>query len=97
MHPVPASATGHFSEGQVPPFLRSTFACVWVHRMPTAGAPPIIVMPDATMDLQWFDGRFRIAGPDKDPKIETLPAGITIIGFRFRPAAARGLARRAGA
>ena len=30
----------------------------------------------------------RIAGPDKDPKIETLPAGTTVIGFRFRPAAA---------
>jgi AraC-like DNA-binding protein len=53
-----------------------------------AGVPPIIVMPDATMDLQWINGRFRIAGPDKDPKLEILPAGTTVIGFRFRPAVA---------
>jgi AraC-like DNA-binding protein len=45
-------------------------------------------MPDATIDLQWIDGAFRVAGPDKDAKIETLPAGTTVIGFRFRPAAA---------
>jgi len=88
MYPVAALATGHFSEGPVPPFLRSTFACIWVHRMPEAEAPPIIVTPDATLDLQWINGRFRIAGPDKEPKIERLPAGTTVIGFRFRPAVA---------
>ena len=58
--------------------------------MPETGAPPIIVAPDGTIDLQWIDGRFRLAGPDKEPKIEVLPAGTTVIGFRFRPAVAAG-------
>jgi AraC-like DNA-binding protein len=85
---LPALATGKFFERPVRPFLRSTFTCVWVHQMPESGALPIIVMPDATIDLQWIEGGFRIAGPDKDPKIEALPAGATVIGFRFRPAVA---------
>ena len=85
---VPAMATGCFSEQPVAPVLRSIFACCWVHRIPTTGAPPVIVMPDGTIDLQWLDGTFRIAGPDKEPQIELLPAGSMVIGFRFLPAAA---------
>src|SRR5262245_17921342 len=88
MDAVPARATGTFYERPVAPFLRSVFAATWVHRMPAADTPPIIVTPDATIDLQWVDGRFRIAGPDKDPQVESLPAGATVIGFRFHPAAA---------
>ena len=88
MQAVPAQTTGHFDERPAAPFLRDNFAATWVHRLPEAGAPPIIVTPDGTIDLQWIDGRFRIAGPDRDPQVEIFPAGATIIGFRFRPAAA---------
>jgi AraC-like DNA-binding protein len=56
--------------------------------MPEASAPPVIVTPDGTIDLQWIDRTFRVAGPDKDPMIENLPAGMTVVGFRFQPAAA---------
>jgi AraC-like DNA-binding protein len=56
--------------------------------MPEASAPPVIVTPDGTIDLQWIDRTFRVAGPDKDPVIENLPAGTTVVGFRFQPAAA---------
>jgi AraC-like DNA-binding protein len=70
------------------PVLRGTFSSTWIHRMPEGSAPPVIVMPDGTIDLQWIDRTFRVAGPDKDPMIENLPAGTTIVGFRFRPAAA---------
>lgn len=56
--------------------------------MPEACAPPIIITPDGTIDLQWIDRTFRVAGPDKDPMIENLPVGTTIVGFRFQPAAA---------
>lgn len=86
--PVPARAAGYFGELPAPQFLRGTFSSTWIHRMPKAGAPPVIVTPDGTIDLQWIDRTFRVAGPDKDPMIENLPAGTTVVGFRFQPAAA---------
>jgi AraC-like DNA-binding protein len=58
--------------------------------MDDGDAPPIVITPDATIDLQWIDGRFRVAGPDKEPQIERPAAGATVIGFRFRPGAAAG-------
>ena len=64
---VSALAIGGFSERPVTPALRSSFACCWIHRLPATGTPPIIVTPDGTIDLQWLDGTFRIAGPDKEP------------------------------
>lgn len=88
MKAVPVLATGTFQERPAAPSLRGILATTWVHRMPETAAPPITVTPDGTIDLQWIDGRFRVAGPDKDPKTEILPAATTVIGFRFRPAAA---------
>jgi hypothetical protein len=49
---VPAQATGSLFERPVATPLQETFASVWVHRMPEAAAPPIIVAPDGTIDLQ---------------------------------------------
>jgi len=92
-----ALATGHFSERPTTPSLRDSFACIWVHRMPKTEAPPIVVIPDGTIDLQWIDGTFRIAGPDRDPTTEIVPAGATVIGFRFRPAAAAAWLREPAA
>lgn len=88
MKPVPAGATGRFQERAVAAGLQGSFAAIWIHQLPTEKAPPVIVAPDGTIDLQWIDGVLRVAGPDKDPKTEILPAGATVIGFRFRPAAA---------
>jgi AraC-like DNA-binding protein len=88
MKAAPAFTIGNFSERAVAPALADSFACVWVHQMPEAGAPPVIVAPDGTIDLQWIGETFRIAGPDKDPQIETVPAGSAVIGFRFRPGVA---------
>ncbi|HEV2503521.1 MAG TPA: AraC family transcriptional regulator [Mesorhizobium sp.] len=88
MQAVPAQATGYYHERPVAPLLRDWFSAVWAHQMPEAEAPPVIVTPDGTIDLQWIDGHFRIAGPDRDPQTETIPAGVTVIGFRFQPAAA---------
>jgi AraC-like DNA-binding protein len=86
--PVLAKATGSY-HCQVPSAqLRDSFASVWIHRMDAASAPPIIIMPDATIDLQWIGGTFRVAGPDRDPQTEILSAGEVVIGFRFHPAAA---------
>lgn len=88
MQPLPASAIGSFRERPVSPKLREFFSARWLHEMPQAPVPPIIVAPDGTIDLQWIDGVLRVAGPDKEPIAETVPAGATVIGFRFRPAAA---------
>ncbi|WP_217576711.1 helix-turn-helix domain-containing protein [Mesorhizobium sp. GbtcB19] len=90
MEPVLAQTTGFFRERPVRRGLSDAFSAVWVHRMDDRASPPIVITPDATIDLQWIDGRFRVAGPDKEPQIETPPAGAMIIGFRFRPGAASG-------
>lgn len=85
---APAATVGEFHERPVAPALGDVFACVWTHLMPQSGAPPVIVAPDGTIDLQWVDGALRIAGPDKEPQTEIIPAGGAIIGFRFHPGAA---------
>lgn len=90
MEPVLAQTTGFFRERPVAGGLAAAFCAVWVHRMDERAVPPIVITPDATIDLQWIDGRFRVAGPDKEPQIETPPAGAVIVGFRFRPGAAAG-------
>ena len=90
MEPVLAQTTGLFSERPVTGGLAAAFCAVWVHRMDERAVPPIVITPDATIDLQWIDGRFRVAGPDREPQIETPPAGTVIVGFRFRPGAAAG-------
>ncbi|AID29141.1 transcriptional regulator [Mesorhizobium sp. SEMIA 3007] len=90
MEAVLAQTTGFFQERPADRRLAATFASVWVHRMRDRDAPPVLITPDATIDLQWIDGRFRIAGPDREPQIETLPSGATIVGLRFRPGAAAG-------
>jgi len=90
MEAVLAQTTGFFGERPVAAGLSGVFSAVWVHRMAERHAPPIVITPDATIDLQWIDGRFRIAGPDKEPQIERLPAGAVIVGFRFRPGAVAG-------
>lgn len=88
MEAVLAQTTGFFQERPADRRLGAVFASVWIHRMQEQDAPPVVITPDATIDLQWIDGRFRVAGPDREPQIEILPSGATIVGFRFRPGAA---------
>ncbi|TIV90918.1 MAG: AraC family transcriptional regulator, partial [Mesorhizobium sp.] len=56
MEPVLAQTTGFFRERPVTPGLAGAFSVVWVHRLDDHAAPPIIITPDATIDLQWIDG-----------------------------------------
>jgi AraC-like DNA-binding protein len=83
-----AQAAGSYRERPVEGALRDHFACVWVHQLPRPDVQPVVVVPDGCIDLEWIDGALRIAGPDRAPKIERLAAGATVVGFRFRPAAA---------
>lgn len=85
---VPAAAAGCYYERPPAPPLRHIFACTWVHEMPRAGAPPVMITADGTIDLQWIDGQLRVAGPDRACQTEALPAGAIVIGFRFHPAVA---------
>lgn len=84
--PALAHVTGHYRERPVAKPLRRHFSQVWMNR--TSGPDSILVVPDGAIDLQWMDGRWRVAGPDRTPQAETLPAGTTVIGFRFQPGAA---------
>ncbi|WP_373046727.1 helix-turn-helix domain-containing protein [Vulgatibacter sp.] len=88
MKAVPAQAAGAFSMHPAPPGLEGVFSCTWIHRLPRESVPSLVVTPDATIDLQLVEGALRIAGPDTAPMTERLAAGATVVGFRFRPAAA---------
>lgn len=83
-----AQATGFYHEQQPAKPLQEFFLRTWVHRLPQTGIAPIVIVPDGCIDLQWIDGVFRVAGPDCEPQTETVAAGATVIGFRFKPAVA---------
>lgn len=83
-----ASAVGSFTALPVPETLRASFSAAWMHRMPADLAAPVVITPDATIDLQWIDGVLRIAGPDSAAHAEQLAPGSTVIGLRFRTAVA---------
>jgi AraC-like DNA-binding protein len=85
---VLAQAIGTYHEQPIGGPLRDHFVCAWVHRLPETKAPPVAVVPDGCIDLQWLAGAWRIAGPDREAVIETLAPGTTVVGFRFRPARA---------
>lgn len=62
--------------------LAGHFSAVWVHRVPPDNDQVVTVAPDGCIDLQWVDGRLRIAGPDREAVAKALTLGATIVGFR---------------
>ncbi|QRK10588.1 AraC family transcriptional regulator [Archangium violaceum] len=82
-----AQATGDYRQWPAIEPLQEVFAYTWVHRLPEASAP-VLVVPDGSIDLQFVDGSWRIAGPDCEPQVECVSAGATVVGFRFRPGCA---------
>lgn len=83
--PPLAIATGEFAAHPVSGPLANYFSAIWVHRVGNVGTSPVVIVPDATVDLQWIGGRLRLAGPDRNPMTEILAPDTTVIGFRFRP------------
>lgn len=79
-------AVGEYRERTPLASIRPHFVRTWIHRLPTCGEAPKVIVPDGFADLQWIDGALRIAGPDREAKIESIPAGATVVGLRFRPA-----------
>lgn len=85
--PILAAATGAYESRAPVAALRGHFSRAWRNTLPVSGAA-IAVVPDGCVDLEWIDGTLRVAGPDREVKCETLPAGATVIGFCFCAGAA---------
>lgn len=85
---VLARALGSYREFAPPEALHRHFSRVWVHVVAGADDEHLPVVPDGCVDLQWFNGQLRIAGPDSRVNLERVPEGATIVGFRFQPGAA---------
>jgi AraC-like DNA-binding protein len=83
-----AREAGIYREHAVRRPLRDHFACVWINRLSKSGGAPFVVIPDGAIDLQWVAGRWRVAGPDRQPMTEQLPADAVVVGFRFQPGSA---------
>jgi AraC-like DNA-binding protein len=77
-----------YTEWAAPARLRHAVACLWAQVTPDgAGDRAGLVLPDACTDLIWEPGRGAyVAGPDTGPVPTVMPAGLIIIGVRFRPA-----------
>jgi hypothetical protein len=90
--PVPAVLLGQSASvyAERPTFapLRRHFASTWFHRVPQDRPHSTLVVPDGCVDLLWARGSLRIAGPDREAKLEAIPAGTTVVGLRFQPGAA---------
>jgi len=77
-----------YREWGPPDSLSPALACLWVRVVPSEGAPPTLVLPDACIDLIWQQGRgAHVAGPDTGPVPTPLPPGTVLVGARFRPGA----------
>jgi AraC-like DNA-binding protein len=85
-----AQEAGIYREDAVSRPLRDHFSCVWTNRLSKSHGMPFVVVPDGAVDLQWIDGRWRVAGPDRQPMIEQLPAQAVVVGFRFQPGSSSG-------
>ncbi len=86
--PILSQAAGGYSERAPRASLRSHFVCAWRHEIAAGRDRTLSVPPDGCIDLQWVNGALRIAGPDREPNIEHLPAGSTVFGMRFQAGSA---------
>jgi hypothetical protein len=80
-----AQQAGIYRERAVSHPLRDHFSCVWINRLTKSNGKLFVVVPDGTIDLKWIGGRYRVAGPDRQPMIEQFPARTVVVGLRFQP------------
>lgn len=86
--PLLGQAIGAYRERAARPELQPHFAGVWFHAVHPDMQGRSAILPDGCADLLWVDGALRIAGPDRQAKIESVPPGKTVIGLRLQPGAA---------
>ncbi|WP_245463233.1 hypothetical protein [Mesorhizobium sp. M2A.F.Ca.ET.043.02.1.1] len=75
MEPVLAQTTGFFRERPAAGVLADAFSAVWVHRMDERAVPPIVITPDATIDLQWIDAASVSPARTRSRRSSSLPLG----------------------
>ena len=68
--------------------LRCHLRCFWVNSFAARERTAIRVVPDGCMDIIWDGEELRVAGPDTHAMFAIVPAGVTIVGARFRPGVA---------
>ncbi|MEH6418721.1 helix-turn-helix domain-containing protein [Pseudomonas sp. CGJS7] len=88
-----ADAAGHFAHTAPHPRLRGHIQRIWRNRVAADLRAPLVIVPDARIDLIWAGGELFVAGPDTGPAIAHVPAGARVIGFQFGAAAANALLR----
>jgi AraC-like DNA-binding protein len=86
--PLLGQAAGVYFERPAPPALQAHFSRTWWHTVPVERAHGTLVVPDGCTDLLCIDGALRVAGPDRKAKLERVPPGTTVVGFRFQPGVA---------
>lgn len=90
----PLDLSSGYRELAPPAALGAAIECLWVRVVPAgglAGAAPVLVLPDACVDLIWQAGRGAfVAGPDTGPAPAKLPAGTVLVGARFLPGVGGG-------
>jgi len=80
---------GYYAEAEPDATLRRHIARVWIHCLPCAPEPSVLVVPDGCIDLLWIDGQLCVAGADRAARRQALASGAVVVGLRFQPGAAR--------
>ncbi|QWP76370.1 AraC family transcriptional regulator [Lysobacter sp. K5869] len=90
---VLADAVARFGRLAPRPALRGHVEAIWRSRVGDRVDAPLVIVPDARIDLIWTGSQLFVAGPDTSPALAPLPPGARVVGFQFRPAAAGALLR----
>lgn len=90
---VLADAVGRFDRFAPRRELRGHINTIWRNRVAERIEAPLVIVPDARIDLIWTGTDLFVAGPDTAPAIAQVPAGAEVIGFQFHAAAASALLR----
>jgi AraC-like DNA-binding protein len=86
--PTLGQAAGVYAERAAFGPLQRHFRCTWFHTAQAVRPQGTLIVPDGCMDLLCLNGVLRVAGPDREVKVESIPAGTTVVGLRFQPGAA---------
>lgn len=90
---VLADAAGRFDRLAPRRGLRGHVETIWRSRVGENVAGPLVIVPDARIDLIWTGAQLFVAGPDTAPALARLAPSSRVVGFQFHPAAAGALLR----
>lgn len=90
---VLADAAGRYTQTSPCRRLTRHIERIWRNVVAADVCAPLVIVPDARVDILWDGHDLIVAGPDTGPVVAHVPAGATAIGFQLRPAAANALLR----